>query len=790
MRNEDYNFNEAIIGEDAKKAIVLNENEKYEDAISIGYNNIHGILLYLELEEESKYTGDLVVEIYDKKGKKGLSQGRINLGRAKTGWNEIKLDFLLNVGEPLKTIKISTDDRKDIKIYLDENGKLCSKILYEKVTAKTQEEIKNLVNTNKYLTKELVKIHKSEGWKVLLVMYKIRDFIPNTLKKIANFLKTIFNIVKKINMTNIKKAFEYIKKYGFKALLIKLFRKDTLNNQYKEWLEKNKVTEEELEEQRKVKFQYEPKISVIVPTYNTPEHFLRDMIECVANQTYYNWELCVADASTTDKVKVVLEEYKAKYGDRLVIKYLTDNKGIAENTNEALALATGDFIGLFDHDDLLPLNSLYEIVKAINENPDADFIYTDEDKISEDGKRRFDPHFKTDWNPDLLRSHNYITHFSIFRKDVMEKIHGFRSGYNGSQDHDIILRATEVAQHIVHIPKILYHWRIHDKSTAANPRAKMYCYDSGVRAVKSQLEREGTDGQVIFGKNLGFYRTFYDIKGEPKVSIIIPNKDHKDDLKRCIKSIYKKTSYRNFEIVIVENNSTSDEIFKYYNDLEKEHRNLKVVKWEKEFNYSAINNFGVEHCTGEYILLLNNDTEVITERWIEEMLQHAQRKDIGVVGAKLYFDDDTVQHAGVLMNLAGVANHHFRGFDRKDIGYFSRLDVVQNYCAVTGACMMVSKELYDAVGGLDEQFVVAYNDIDFCLKVRELGKRNLFTPFAELYHYESKSRGYDSQDESKVKRLQKESDLFAKKWSKYLEGCDPYYNPNFSNKTLNFDLNI
>lgn len=786
MKNEEYNFNEAIIGEEAKTAIILNENEKYEDTISIGDNNIHGMLLYLELEEDNQYTGDLVVEIYDKKGKKGLSQGRINLGRAKTGWNEIKLDFLLNVGEPLKTVKISTDDRKNAKIYLDENGKLCSKVLCEKVTPKFQEEIKNLVNANKYLTKELTKIHKSEGWKILLAMYKVRDFIPNTLRKIAS----IFSIIKKINVTNIKKAIEYIKKYGFKALLIKLFRNDTLNTQYKEWVEKNKVTEEELEEQRKVKFKYEPKISVIVPTYNTPEHFLRDMVECVANQTYYNWELCVADASTTDKVKVILEEYKAKYGDRLVIKYLEDNKGIAENTNEALALATGDFIGLFDHDDLLPLNSLYEIVKAINENPDADFIYTDEDKISEDGKRRFDPHFKTDWNPDLLRSHNYITHFSIFRKDVMDKIHGFRSGYNGSQDHDIILRATEVAQHIVHIPKVLYHWRIHDKSTAANPRAKMYCYDSGVRAVKSQLEREGTDGQVIFGKNLGFYRTFYDIKGEPKVSIIIPNKDHKDDLKRCIKSIYKKTSYRNFEVVIVENNSTSDEIFKYYDQLEKDHRNLKVVKWEKEFNYSAINNFGVEHCSGEYILLLNNDTEVITERWIEEMLQHAQRKDIGVVGAKLYFDDDTVQHAGVLMNLAGVANHQFRGFDKKDRGYFSRLDVVQNYCAVTGACMMVSKELYDAVGGLDEQFVVAYNDIDFCLKVRELGKRNLFTPFAELYHYESKSRGYDSQDENKIKRLQKESDIFAQKWGKYLDKCDPYYNPNFSNKTLNFDLDI
>lgn len=772
------------------KPILLNEETKYETIMKISEYNIHEIEFYIKLDDKKEYSGDFIIEIYDKDGKKGLSQGRINLSKVKSGWNSIKMDFLLNVLDAQKKVIISTDEKQDIYIYLDEEENLCCNIVCEDISDKLQDEIINLVNVNKYFNKEIKKIHKSEGWKLLLVIYKLRDFIPNTAKKIKKFFKNLWKFIKMINLINIKKGISYVKKHGFKALLIKLFRKDTLNNQYKEWLEKNKVTEEELEEQRKVKFQYEPKISVIVPTYNTPEHFLRDMIECVANQTYYNWELCVADASTTDKVKVVLEEYKAKYGDRLVIKYLTDNKGIAENTNEALALATGDFIGLFDHDDLLPLNSLYEIVKAINENPDADFIYTDEDKISEDGKRRFDPHFKTDWNPDLLRSHNYITHFSIFRKDVMEKIHGFRSGYNGSQDHDIILRATEVAQHIVHIPKILYHWRIHDKSTAANPRAKMYCYDSGVRAVKSQLEREGTDGQVIFGKNLGFYRTFYDIKGEPKVSIIIPNKDHKDDLKRCIKSIYKKTSYRNFEIVIVENNSTSDEIFKYYNDLEKEHRNLKVVKWEKEFNYSAINNFGVEHCTGEYILLLNNDTEVITERWIEEMLQHAQRKDIGVVGAKLYFDDDTVQHAGVLMNLAGVANHHFRGFDRKDIGYFSRLDVVQNYCAVTGACMMVSKELYDAVGGLDEQFVVAYNDIDFCLKVRELGKRNLFTPFAELYHYESKSRGYDSQDESKVRRLQKESEAFGEKWGKYLEGCDPYYNPNFSNKTLNFDLNI
>lgn len=790
MDNMQESFRKISVASNLVKPVVLNEETKYECRMTMAENNIHKIELYVKLDEEKEYTGDLIIEVYDKNGKKGISQGRINLSKAKSGWNSINMDFLLNVLDSQKKVIISTDEKQDIYIYLDEKENVCCNIIFEEVSDKLQNEIINLVNMNKYLNKEMKKIHESEGWKLLLIIYKLRDFIPNATRKVKKAFRGFCKFVKMINLLNIKKGISYVRKHGLKALFIKIFRKDNLDNQYKEWLIKNDVTEEELEEQRKVKFKYEPKISVIVPTYNTPEKFLRDMIECVANQTYSNWELCVADASTTGDVKVILEEYKKLYGEKLKVKYLTTNKGIAENTNEALSIATGDYIGLFDHDDLLPLNSLYEIVKTINENPDADFIYTDEDKISEDGSRRFDPHFKTDWNPDLLRSHNYITHFSIFRKDIMDEIGGFRSGYNGSQDHDIILRATEIAKHIVHIPKILYHWRIHDKSTAANPRAKMYCYDSGVRAVKSQLERMGEDGTVMFGKNLGFYKTVYDIKGQPKVSIIIPNKDHKSDLSRCIKSIYKKTRYKNFEIVIVENNSTTDEIFKYYEELQKKNSNLKVVKWEKEFNYSAINNFGVKHCSGEYILLLNNDTEVISERWIEEMLQHAQRKDIGVVGAKLYFEDDTVQHAGVIMNLAGIANHHFRGWDRKDYGYFSRLDVVQNYCAVTGACMMVSKELYDAVGGLDEKFVVAYNDIDFCLKVRELGKRNLFTPFAELYHYESKSRGYDSQDESKVKRLQKESDIFAEKWSKYLEGYDPYYNPNFSNKTLNFDLNI
>ena len=549
--------------------------------------------------------------------------------------------------------------------------------------------------------------------------------------------------------------------------------------EYQVWRKKRLVPEREKAEQRKTVFDYAPKISIVVPAFKTPESFLREMIDSVKAQTYGNWQLCVADGSADDAdthVSAILRDYAAA-DPRIVFCTLEDNLGIAGNTNAALALADGEYIALLDHDDVLEDTALYEVVSLLQEQP-YKALYTDEDKVSTDLRDYYEPHFKPDFSPDLLRSNNYICHLFVVKKEIADRVGGFREAFDGSQDYDFILRCTERASSVGHVRKALYHWRCHAGSTAANQASKMYCYEAGQRAIEEHLRRVKLSGEVTMMQQLGFYRVRYDLAGEPLISILIPNKDQKDILKRCIDSILQKTTYREYEILIIENNSTGDEIFAYYEELKKDPR-IRVLTWDGPFNYSAINNFGASQAKGEYLLLLNNDTEVIADNWLEEMLGDCQRPEVGAVGAKLLYPDGTVQHAGVVIGLGGVAGHVFTRIDAQDAGYFGRAIIRQNYSAVTAACLMVSAEDFASVGGLDETLAVAFNDIDFCLKLCEKGRRNVWNPAAELYHHESISRGAEDTAE-KQKRFWKEIAQMNERWAAYYEGGDPYYNPNLS----------
>lgn len=586
-----------------------------------------------------------------------------------------------------------------------------------------------------------------------------------------------------------QKTLRYWKNYGLKNTIKKVCQK--LSGQrdygnYEDFLKKYGVKEEELARQRQEVFENGPCFSIAVPLYQTKEKYLREMIESVQAQTYTNWELCLADGSGREySLQPVVGEYIAK-DKRIKYCLLDSNEGIAGNTNEALKMADGDFVVLTDHDDLLSPEALYQCAKAVQKEPQTDVIYSDEDKVDMSGKKFFEPHFKSDYNIDLLCTMNYICHLFVVRKDVMERAGLFESCYDGAQDHDFILRCTEKAEHIVHIPKVLYHWRCHAQSTSENPESKLYAFENGCKAVKAHYDRIGVPAEVVQGPFYGMYRTKYLWKEQPLVSIIIPNKDHVADLRKCMDSIEEKSVYRNFEFVIVENNSTEEETFAYYKEIETRD-NVNVLYYKGDFNYSKINNFGVAQAKGEYILLLNNDTEMIEPDSIKEMLDVCMRPDVGIVGAKLLYEDNTIQHAGVIIGFGGVAGHAFIGQDRDDNGYFSRIISVQDLSAVTAACLMVRRSVFDEVEGLNEEFKVAFNDIDFCLKVRKAGYLVVYNPFAQFYHYESKSRGQeDSAD--KVARFQQEIGLFGERWGELLEHGDPYYNPNLTLDKADFSL--
>ena len=604
------------------------------------------------------------------------------------------------------------------------------------------------------------------------------------------YSSTLSKYVRHINKKNVQKGLAYLKKNGVKKLMYRL-RYGTYvgESDYESWLFAQRVNEKALNIQRNTHFSYSPKISILVATFNTKEEYLKEMIDTVVNQSYSNWELCIADGSTNDFVEKYVHEHYSSYRDKIKFKKLDQNYGISGNTNKAFEMATGDYITVYDHDDTLELDCFYEIVKALQEYR-YDALYTDEDKFDDSTKMYNDPNLKPDFSEDLLRSHNYITHLFIVNKKIVDEVGYYNSEFDGSQDYDYIFRCVEKANAVYHIPRVLYHWRMHPESTAQNPESKLYCYDAGKRAIEAHYKRVGVEANVeLMPKPLyGFYHTTYSTKDNPLVSILIPNYNHKAILKTCIDSLYNVNTYKNFEIVIVENNSTEKEIFDYYEELKKSHDNIQVVTYKGEFNYSRINNFGMKYTKGDYVLLLNNDTEVISPTALSEMVGCILRPEVGAVGAKLLYEDDTVQHAGVVVGFSGYAGHVKHGINKDDYGYMLRARVNCNYSAVTAACMMVKKSVFNQVGGFDEQFVVACNDVDLCLKICQEKYLVVYNAFALWHHYESKSRGYDDASQEKMWRFNKEVEKFQTKWKDVLVHGDPYYNKNWNIKLGAFRL--
>jgi len=550
--------------------------------------------------------------------------------------------------------------------------------------------------------------------------------------------------------------------------------------QYRLWLQRNWLTPYDIAHMRAVleTFKYTPLISILTPVYNSDEPWLRKAIESVRAQIYPHWELClVNDGSTRPHVKTVLEEYAA--ADRRVrVKHLSENEGISGASAHALKLATGEFVGLLDHDDELSPNALFEIAKRLNEDPKLDLLYSDEDKLEIDG-RRVDPFFKLDWNPDLLLSMNYIAHFSVFRRSLLEEIGGFRRGFDGSQDYDLLLRFTERTDKIAHMAKVLYHWRKISGSAAASTTAKTFAYEAGRRALEEALGRKGKEGRVESLTPPGRYAVRYRLISTPLVSIIIPNKDRWQLLQRCLHSIEKKTSYPKYEVIVVDNGSTDPDTLKELNALASK---WKVYRYPGRFNFSAVNNFGAAQAKGDYLLFLNNDTEVSQAEWLTAMLEQAQRPEVGAVGARLLYPNGRIQHAGVVLGVGGVANHAFRGLPDHNPGYFGLAAVVRNCSAVTGACMMLPRRVFEEVKGFDERFRVAFNDVDLCLRIRCKGYLIVYTPFALLYHHESASRGrlHPPEDE----------DLCWKLWGDLIRRGDPYYNPNLTLSREDWSLRL
>ncbi|MGI8469865.1 MAG: glycosyltransferase family 2 protein [Pyrinomonadaceae bacterium] len=548
---------------------------------------------------------------------------------------------------------------------------------------------------------------------------------------------------------------------------------------YGEWILKNEPDQLALNIQKQTerKFKYRPLISIITPVYNTDEIILEKMIRSVLAQTYSNWELCIAGGGSEKLyIRSLLSKY-AQQDSRIKVKFLDNNLGISGNSNQAVEMAQGEFIGLLDHDDTLTPNALYENILLLEAHPDADIIYSDEDKI--DLKDiRCHPLFKPDWSPDLLRSIMYTCHFGVYRTSLVKSVGNFRNGFDGSQDHDLVLRLMEKTSRIYHIPKILYHWRMTRGSTALNMQAKDYAEAARVRAVQEHCERSGLKGIAEAGLFNGAVRFKYLPENKPLVSIIIPTRDKPAILKQCLDSILKLSTYRNYEILVVDNNSSEQKTLDYFHLL-KTRANVRVIKYSGEFNFSAINNFAAAQADGELLLFLNNDTEVISPDWLESMIEHAARADVGAVGARLLYPDKTIQHAGVIIGMGGVAGHAHLRLPHGNAGYFGRAKLIQNFSAVTGACLMTKAETFKSLNGFNERdLAIAFNDVDYCLRLRRENLLVVYTPYAELYHYESLSRGSDL-DPNNIERFKREIKYMEDNWSEIIQR-DPYYNPNLS----------
>lgn len=557
------------------------------------------------------------------------------------------------------------------------------------------------------------------------------------------------------------------------------FTKTNANVDYQDWLDSLEPLGEAGRDRLLQGMALRPLISVLMPVYNPPVAFLKAAIDSVLAQSYAHWELCIAnDASTDPQVRDILDEY-ARRDSRIRVVHRTVNGHISAASNSALELAAGEFVALLDHDDKLAADALLKVAQALNESPGAMLVYSDEDKVDEFGQR-FDPHFKPDWNPELLLGQNYISHLGVYRTDRVRQVGGFREGFEGSQDHDLVLRFTRGLDdtQIVHIPEVLYHWRSVEGSTAMSSGEKTYTTEAGLRAV-AELFAKAPGVEVAVGPVPNTYRVKYPIpEPAPKVSLLIPTRDGVEILKPCVDALLERTDYPNFEVLILDNQSSCESTLKYMEEVSADSR-VNVLRWDFPFNYSSINNYGAKQATGELLGLINNDIEPINADWLCEMVRHAIRPDVGCVGAKLYYPNDTIQHAGVILGIGGVAGHAHKYYDRHADGYFSRLNLVQNMSAVTAACLLVRKSVFEEVGGLDEEnLAVAFNDVDFCLRVRYAGYRNLWTPYAQAYHHESVSRGADDTPE-KRQRHNREAAYMRERWGETLTR-DPAYNPNLT----------
>ncbi|MBL1229653.1 glycosyltransferase family 2 protein [Enterococcus sp. BWB1-3] len=596
-------------------------------------------------------------------------------------------------------------------------------------------------------------------------------------KNYANLKQSVNKDKWKQYFRKVKKGFGYLKRNG----LLNTYRRVRIeqqktNDKYLEWIEKN---EQPLQQTAELKNQV--LISVVIPVYNVEVRWLDKCIQSIKDQTYTNWELCIADdASTNKELLDALAAYE-KSDSRIKVVFRKENGHICKATNSALEIAEGEFVALLDNDDELAPNALYEVAALLNEHPELNLIYTDEDKIDESGTRS-DPAFKPQWSPDLLMGTNYISHLGVYRRSIIEEIGGLREGFEGAQDYDLVLRFTEktAPETIAHIPKVLYHWRMLDTSTAANQGSKNYAFLAGQKALQEALNRRGIAGSVESGAANGLYRVTYDIPEKEMVSIIIPTRNGYKDLKRCVDSIVEKTEYPNFEIIVADNGSDEaqmEELYSHYETMLGDR--FTKLSIDIPFNFSKINNLAAKEAKGKYLLFLNNDTKVINMNWLTNMVSLAQFDHVGTVGAKLYYENNTIQHAGVIVGLGGVAGHGHHTYPKGDFGYFGKLVVNTDYLAVTAACVMIKKTDFDQLNGFDEEFVVAYNDVDLCIRVYdELGKYNVFAADTELYHYESQSRGYEDTPEKQERFLQ-EAERFRRRWPDYVEN-DPFYNPNLT----------
>ena len=616
---------------------------------------------------------------------------------------------------------------------------------------------------------------QSRGQHLVTVRFKEKDAQGNVISEQSLPLNPALIAARKFlkeskaQYVNTKKSLVWLKK--------KLTRNEYAD--YDTWLRIMRVSRQELFAQRKTKFSYAPKFSVVVPLYHTPAKFLKDLVRSMMYQSYANWELCLVNASPEDVHLTSLLENWAMRDKRIRVIRLEKNLGIAQNTNAGIEASTGEFIAFLDHDDFLEPDALFCYVDALNKDKTIDVFYSDEDKTDEYAAHYFYPHFKSDFNIDLLHANNYMCHFLAVRKSLVDTIGGLNEKFDGAQDYDFVLRLTENTKKIYHCPRILYHWRCSNQSTAASQGNKMYAIHAGKAALNAHYKRIGWNARAQEGAVDGWYQTKFTLKEEPLVSILIPNKDHTDDLDVCLNSFFERADYQNYEFIIIENNSVLPETFAYYEKIEKEHDNVKVVYWEAGFNYSAINNFGFKFAKGDYIMLLNNDVELITPDIFQSMLGFCMRPEVGIVGAKLLYNDHTVQHAGVLVGAGGLADHVFKGIHEDDPGYMGRAISSQDVSAVTAACLLVKRSVYEEVGGLEEEFQVAFNDVDFCLKVRKAGYLIVYDADVKLFHYESKSRGMEDTTDRFI-RFGNEMMLLNSKWDILSTFVDPYYNPNLS----------